>query len=388
MNFKQAIDFLYKLEGKKYNMSLKEIKSLLKRLGNPEKKLKTIHIAGTNGKGSTCAMISSILKSADYKVGMYTSPHLIDFNERIQINGKKITNKEFLKYFNKVVKFYKNETFFEFTTALAFLYFKEKNVDFLVLEVGLGGRLDATNVLDPLVSVITNIGLEHEIYLGDSIEKIAYEKAGIIKKNTPVVTGASGNALTIIKKTTKEKNCKIYHVKKDGKNIKLNLKGEFQKHNALIALKVIQLLENKISKRNIEDGLTHIKWPGRFEYLSKNVLVDCAHNLDATKVLKKELLRIRDNYKKLILVIGILDDKNYKAMLSELSPLAEKIILTKPDIERATDPKILMKYTKKDSMIINNVKEAIKQAKKIAAKDDLILVTGSIYTVGEALGRD
>ncbi|NQV00039.1 MAG: bifunctional folylpolyglutamate synthase/dihydrofolate synthase, partial [Parcubacteria group bacterium] len=235
MDYKQAIEFLYKLQGKKYNLDLKLIKSLLKKLGNPEKDLKVIHVAGTNGKGSTCAILSSILQQAGYKVGMYTSPHLTKFNERIKINNKDITNKDILKYFNKILPYYSKETFFEFTTALAFLYFKEKNIDFLVLEVGLGGRLDATNIITPLVSVITNISLEHEQYLGKDIKKIAYEKAGIIKNNIPCVTGASKEALNTIKKIAKKRNSKLYIVKKDGKNLKLNLNGEFQRHNALIA---------------------------------------------------------------------------------------------------------------------------------------------------------
>jgi len=389
MDYSQAIKFLYSLEGKKYNLDLKAINSLLNKLGNPEKNLKVIHVAGTNGKGSTCAIISSILQEAGYKVGMYTSPHLKKFNERIKTNEKDITDKDILKYFNKIIRFYNNETFFEFTTALAFLYFYEKKVDFLVLEVGLGGRLDATNVITPLVSVITNISLEHQQYLGNTISEIAYEKAGIIKNNVPVVTGAAGEALKEITKIAKKNNSKLYVVKKNGKHLKLALNGEFQRHNALIALKTIDLLKNKykITNDNIQKGLLKVKWPGRLEFISENVLVDCAHNLDAVKVLRKELLKIKKEYKKIILVIGILKDKNYKAMLKTITPLADFVILTKPNINRAADPKILSKYVKKDKIIIHNIPEAVKYAKEIAKKDDLILVTGSIYTVGEALGR-
>jgi len=380
MNKSQALKFMYKLRGKKYNLELGAIKRLLSKLGNPHLKLKVIHVAGTNGKGSVCAMVSSIL--SEYKVGMYTSPHLVSFNERIQINSKSISNKDFLKYFNKVVKVYSGETFFEFVTALAFLYFHDKKVDYLVLEVGMGGRLDATNVINPLISVITNIGLEHQQYLGNDIGKIAYEKAGIIKEKGIVVTSAKGVALDVIKKIANQRGNKLFIVK-DKKNIKLNVLGSFQKENALIAIKVASIL--KISKKNISKGLLEIKWPGRFEYISKNVLVDCAHNLAGINVLKKELSRIKKEYKKIILVFGVMADKEYGKMLDELLSLVDFIVLTKPKIKRALDPKKLV--VKKDKKIIKDVSKALGYAKKVANGDDLVLVTGSIYTVGEVLGR-
>ncbi len=391
MNYNQALKFLYKLKGKKYNLDLGAIKGLLSKLSNPQDKLKVIHIAGTNGKGSTAAMLSSILKEAGYKVGLYTSPHLIEFNERFQINKKKITDKDILKYFNKIYPYYENETFFEFTTALAFLYFYEKKVDFLILEVGMGGRLDATNVITPLVSVITNISLEHQQYLGKNIRKIAYEKAGIIKNNVPVVTGATGSALTEIKKIAKKRKSKIHIIKNSSKSIKLNLNGKFQKNNALLAIKTIELLKKdyKITKSDIKKGLLNIKWPGRLHFLTKNILVDCAHNLDAIKTIKKDLIKIKKQYKKLILITGIMSDKSHKEMLKELETLSDFIILTQPKIERSENPRVLFDEIKvKNKKIIKNVKAALNYAKKIATKDDLIFITGSIFTVGEALGRE
>jgi len=277
MNYNQILKELYSLESVKFKQTLANMRLLLKKLNNPEKKLKCIHVAGTNGKGSVCAMISSILQEAGYKVGMYTSPHLKRFNERIRINNKLITDKDIVKYYLRVKKHVTDQTFFEMTTAMAFLYFKEKNVDFAVLETGLGGRLDTTNVITPLISIITNIGLEHTEYLGNTIEKIAQEKAGIIKENIPVVTAAEGIALATIKNASNNKNSKLIIINnkiiKNYKNIKLNLKGVFQIENAAIAAKTIEILKNNskiiINKKNIINGLKNAKWPGRFQFIAK-----------------------------------------------------------------------------------------------------------------------
>lgn len=402
MDYLETIGYLFNLKGseekgKGYNLDLNNIKKLLNKIGNPQKSLKAIHIAGTNGKGSVCAMLSSILKQAGYKVGMYTSPHLVDFRERFQINGKNISKKDLVYYFNKIKNSIKNQTFFEVITAIAFLYFKEKKVDYVVLEVGLGGRLDATNVVDPLVSVITNISLEHTQLLGETVEEIAYEKAGIIKKNKPVVIGATGSALKVIKNVVKKNSSKSYLVKKykkinntfninNYKDLKLNLRGDFQIQNAALALTTIDVLNEhynlKINKRNIKKGLLSIQWLGRFEFIEPNLLVDCAHNPAAALTLKKEILK--NKYKRIILIIGILKDKDYKKILSIITSITDKIILTKPPIGRASDPNILGEYLKeikRDYIIINNVKKAVNYAKNLS--NNLILVTGSIYTVRE-----
>lgn len=392
MNYKQTLDYIYNLKGSEhkgnFNLTLKNIKILLKKLGNPEKSLKVIHVAGTNGKGSVCAMLSSILKEAGYKVGMYTSPHLKDFRERCLINNKKISKEDLLKYFKKVKPSITTQTFFEVITAIAFLYFKDKKVDYLVCEVGLGGRLDATNVVKPISSVITNIGLEHQEYLGETIEKIAHEKAGIIKNNTPVITGAKGPALKLIKKIAKKRNAKVYLEGKPIKGFPLRLRGEFQLENASIAIGTIEVLNQyynlNIKKNTIKKGLLKTVWPGRLEFISKNILVDCAHNLDAIKALKKELKKIKRDYKKIYLIIGILKDKDYKNILRELTPLAQKVILVKAKIPRALEPEILAKHVK-NPIIIKNPKKALRYAKEIAKNKDLILVTGSIYVVGEVV---
>ncbi len=386
MDYKKVLEELYSLDVKKWTLGLYRIKALLKKLNNPEKKLRCIHVAGTNGKGSVCAMISSILIDAGYNVGMYTSPHLKKFNERIRINNKLISDKDIVKYYLKVKKCVTNQSFFEITTTMAFLYFAEKNVDFAVLEVGLGGRLDATNVVIPLVSIITNIGLEHTEFLGTTIEKIAYEKAGIIKNNVPVVSAAEGIALVTIKKISNERNSKLYIIPKKDLKYKIGLKGEFQKQNASIAIKSIEILRKnynlKIDENNIKKGLLNAKWPGRFQFLEKNILVDCAHNPHGFRVLANELKNL--NYKKLIVVLGFSNDKDIKAISKIINPLADKIILTKSGNERAAEPETIKQYFK-NSLIIKNPKKALTYAKKIAAKNDLILIAGSIFLAGEII---
>lgn len=387
MQYKEIIKFLYGLERfKGIKLGLETTEALLEKLGNPHKELKIIHVAGTNGKGSVCAMLISILIEAGYKVGMYTSPHLSDFKERFLINNKKITEDDVTKYFDIVKKEHTNQSYFEFITAMAFLYFKEQKIDFLVLEVGLGGRLDATNVVKPLVSVITSISLDHTKYLGKDIKAVAAEKAGIIKENIPVVTGAKEAALDVIKETAKEKNSDMYVVSKPT-TFSLKLKGDFQKVNASIAVKTIEVLNQhynlKIANDKIKDGLMKAEWHGRFEFIEKNVLVDCAHNPAAFLELKKEIEKL--DFKRLILVIGILSDKDIKRMIEIIEPLADIIIITKPDIKRASEPKEMAKYIKKEHKLIEDVKEAFDYAKKTAEKDDLVLVTGSIYVVGEVI---
>ena len=387
MDYKKVLKELYSLDIKKWTLGLGRIESLLKKLGNPEKKLRCIHVAGTNGKGSVCAMLHSILADVGYKVGLYTSPHLKKFNERIRINNKLISDKDIVRYYLKVKKDITNQSFFEITTAMAFLYFAEKNVDFVVLEVGLGGRLDATNVVIPMVSVITNVGLEHTQFLGNTLEKIAYEKAGIIKKNIPTVTAAEGIALATIKKISNERNSKLCIVSKKNKNYRIGLKGEFQKLNAAMAIKAIEILKTdygiKIKKSNVKKGLLNAKWRGRLQFLEKNVLVDCAHNPHGIKVLAKELKNF--NYKRLIAVMGFSNDKDIKKISKIINPLANKIILTKSSNERAAEPQKIKKYFNKTTITINDPKQALNYAKKIAKKEDLILIAGSIFLVGEII---
>ncbi|MDP3766266.1 MAG: folylpolyglutamate synthase/dihydrofolate synthase family protein [Nanoarchaeota archaeon] len=398
MNYKKILKYIYSLESPKIKLGLERIQNLLDKIGNPEKNLKCIHVAGTNGKGSVCAMLFYILKEAGYKVGLYTSPHLKKFNERIRINDKLITDKEIAEYFLKIKPHITSQSFFEITTALAFLYFREKNVDFVVLEVGLGGRLDATNVIVPLVSVITNIGLEHTELLGNSIEKIAYEKAGIIKNDVPVVTGAKGKALDIIKKIAQERNAPLYPAKRY-ENIKFNhLNGLFQQQNKDIALTTIGIFKKfysiRINENKIINGIKKTQWPGRLQFISKNVLVDCAHNPTGFVILKKELeiIKKREKIENFIFVAGILQNKDIKTMLRIINPLVSTIVFTKSKNEKASEPKELLNIFNKinekkktQTKTILNPKKALTYAKKIASKRDLVVVTGSIYMVGEVI---
>src|SRR3989338_1518252 len=398
MDYRKTLEYLYSLESSKIKLGLENIQNLLSKIGNMEKQLKFIHVAGTNGKGSVCSMLFYILKEAGYKVGLYTSPHLKEFNERIRINDNLITDKEIVEYFLKVKPYITSQSFFEITTAMAFLYFKDKNVDFAVLEVGLGGRLDATNVVAPLVSVITNIWIEHTELLGNTIEKIAFEKAGIIKNDVPVVTGAKGKALDAIKKIAKEKNAPLFLIKKY-KDIKFDyLNGNFQQENKDIALTTIDVFKKysiiKIGNKKIINGLKKTQWPARLQFISKNVLVDCAHNPSSFEVLRNELnvIKKQKNIKYFIFVVGIQSDKNITIMLKTVGPLISKIIFTKSKHEKASKPQYLLKIFNKvnknkkfKTKIIENPKKALNYAKKIAGKNDLVVVTGSIYLAGEVV---
>jgi len=406
----------YKLFGIK--PGLKRIKDLLKRLGNPHKYLKTIHIAGTNGKGSTSNIISKVLSDHGLKVALYTSPHLFRLNERFKINGKEIEDErlnEYLKYFKAIIKDCP-VTYFEITTALAFLYFWEEKVDIAVIECGLGGRLDATNVVNPEVSVITSIGWDHTKYLGNTLEKIASEKAGIIKKEKPCVLGnISENLIPIFQKKAERLKSKLFIFGKDfnielknnrwnykGKynffDLELSLKGYYQGNNLSCALKTLEILEDrklfKISEEKLRKALIDIKIPGRYEFLKikdKIVLVDTAHNLSGFIALKDSLLK--DNFKNFLLILGITNEdgeKPFTEMLKILLPLAKEVYLC----EFVSPRKIVtLEEWKKNLNFFNKVNSEIKfienseRAIKMGLESNFekILITGSIYFVGDCL---
>ncbi len=385
MQINKVLYELYSYESKGWNFGLDNIKVLLKKIDNPEKNLRCIHVAGTNGKGSVCAFISSILKESGFKVGLYTSPHLIRFNERIQINGKEISDEDIAELYQEIRPYITNQTFFEITTAMAFLYFSREKTDFVVLETGLGGRLDATNVVIPLVSVITNVSLEHTDYLGDSIVQIAAEKAGIIKKEIPVVTSCKETSFEVIKKISLDKNAPLYRTLRLA-GYKISLKGKFQRENAGIALKTVEILREKyklnISNANIKNGFVNAKCPGRFEFFG-NVVVDCAHNPDGIEKLIDEIKSII--YEKLVFLVGILRDKDTKRMMEMINEFADIIVLTKPNSKRAENPDVLKKFTDKKVFIEENIGKALSLARRVSSKDDKIIVCGSIYLAGEVL---
>ena len=328
------------------NLGLDRIKLLLEHLDNPHLKFKSIHVAGTNGKGSTCAMIASILKEAGYKVGLYTSPHLFQYNERIKINGKDISDKEFAEGLARIKRISRKEpgsfgrpTVFEALTALAFWYFAKKKVDYAVVEVGLGGRLDATNVITPLASVITNIDLEHTAILGRTPAKIAAEKAAIIKPDVPVITAEDkSEALKVIKYQAEKKGSLLIQVKSEGEGLKSGLLGEHQKTNAACAVAAVKLAGISVGQRAVLDGLKRVRWPGRFQVIKKKPLtiIDGAHNPAGARVLTGAL-GSRFPGKKFTFIVGTQKDKDARAMIREFERSADKIIITRSSNNAASD---------------------------------------------------
>ncbi|MDD5431704.1 MAG: bifunctional folylpolyglutamate synthase/dihydrofolate synthase [Candidatus Omnitrophica bacterium] len=407
----------------KESLKLERIREFLSAIGSPQKSLKAIHVAGSKGKGSTCAFISYILREAGYKVGLYTSPHLSDFRERIrilsfksQVSGFKCFEgmiskldlsrlvsklKPAIEEYNKSSQ-YGPLSFFEVYTAVAFVYFKEKKVDFVVLETGLGGRLDATNVVDPLACAITPISYEHTQKLGNTLREIASEKAGIIKSfkfqvsgfKLPVVTAPQKEeAMKVIRNKCKETGAKLLVADKrifeEDPDLKINLLGEHQLINASVAVGVIEALRGygiSIGVNSIRSGLFNTVWPGRCEVISKNpqIVLDGAQNIASAGVLK-ETIKKYFNYNKLILVLGISNDKDIKGICSKLNSLADRVIVTKANNPRAAMPIDLAKnFSNKKILLSDSVKEAVKLAITQAKNNDLILITGSLFVVGEA----
>ena len=373
-------------------LGLATIRKILAGLGNPQREYACIHVAGTNGKGSVASYLATILHRAGYKTGLYTSPHLVRFNERIQINNRQISNKNVLLAYNAVKRVHhgsREPTFFEFATAMALYEFGRQKVDWAVIETGMGGRLDATNIIRPELSIITNISLEHREYLGNTLEQIAMEKAGIIKRRKPVLTAVrQKNALGVIEKIAAEKIAPLYRLGRDFKirrnqsgfftyyglrdtwdDLRTALRGSHQADNAALVLAACELLnahKGQIELSEIRSGLRTNKWPGRLETVSTDplIIMDGAHNLAAARNLASFL---SSNLKglKLILVIGILDDKPYKMMLKILLPCANRVVLTRAQTGRALDPLKLQKIANQlgvDSLVIPDVAGAIKFA--------------------------
>ena len=417
MDYERSIKWLYSFEKFGIKLGLDRITHICKKLGNPQNNYKTIHVGGTNGKGSVCKILGSILNVDGYKVGIYLSPHLQRFSERFIINNEEISKEEVVNLVEKIrpiidemINYENTPTFFEIVTAMAFQYFSDKKVDYAIIEVGLGGRFDATNIVKPEISVITNVSLEHQKILGKTIEKIAFEKSGIIKEKVPMITGAKGKALNVIKKITTENNSIITIINnkswkkiKGGvdwqefeiigslKNyiIKTSLIGSFQGENIAISINAIEALQMKglyISEDSIFEGIEKSSNPGRMEIIDFEpmILVDGAHNIAAMNLLKNTL----ENdfvYDRLILIIGVLSDKNVKEILDIITPISDIIILTKSTNKRASDPlKLKEMINKKEVVIKKKIPDAVDYAKKISKKQDLILITGSLFTVGEA----
>lgn len=423
MTYEEAMNYISSVGRFGSNYGLERTFRLLELIGNPHEKIKLIHIAGTNGKGSTTAMITKILRGFGYKVGMYTSPYLEEFEERIQINGINIPKDILVNLLekvkiaiNKVIEEgYEHPTEFEIITALMFLYFYNEKVDYGVIEVGLGGRLDSTNVLTPEVSVITSISFDHINILGNTLEEIAKEKAGIIKEGVPVVLYPQEKEVEdIILNIAKQKKSKVYLVEKNSGrlmdidyenayqkvqvkcnrniyNVDFPLLGEHQILNLSVALNTIEVLGNinniNLDKKIIEESLRNVKWIGRLEVLGKKplIVIDGAHNIDGIRALRKNVEKYF-KYDKMYLLLGILADKQVEEMIEEITPLAEKVYALTPHSERAELSEDLkneiLKYNS-NTIALESYEEALKLALSESKEDDLILVSGSLYMIGD-----
>lgn len=437
MNYIQALKYLnsfQNLEEKtSYNYrkvyNLERVYKLCDIIGRPQDDFKSILVSGTNGKGSVCAILDSALVKLGYKIGLYTSPHLLDLRERIKVNGTAITKREFSELINRIkdsikyanakdIPIYKNLTFFEILTAVSFLYFSKKKVDSAIIEVGLGGRLDATNVVYPLVSVITSISHDHTHLLGKSLAKIAKEKAGAIKENSfAISTLQKRKAMDVIKDIARKKNSKLFIIGKDikykctrinfyetvfdyqgiyenYKNMKLSLIGRHQAENGAISLAILEILKRHfyfpMDKLRIRKGFKKVNWPGRFDILRKNpyLITDGAHNKDSAKILKQTLLELIGNRQIDFLIIGFSADKDIKGIGSILCPLAKNVIFIKSYSQRAASPKLLSNLLSKNcnnSFIAKNAESALSTARRLTPKNGIILITGSLFLIGDIM---
>jgi dihydrofolate synthase / folylpolyglutamate synthase len=409
MNYSQCIKWLfnqlpfYQNQGTKaYKKGLDRIEVLCEKLGNPQKELEIIHVGGTNGKGSTCHMLASILQESGYKVGLFTSPHMIDLRERIRINGKWIEKEFIINFINNNKNFFEElkPSFFELNTALGFYYFKEKKVDLAIIEVGLGGRLDSTNIIQsPFLSIITQIGYDHIDVLGDSLEQIAFEKAGIIKTDKPVLIGPCLKKLTdIFKKEADKKSAFIYFAPllHDEKLYKSPLLGNYQKINQSIVLCAVKVLKNlglKISNENLIKGFknviknTHLV--GRWQILNQKpkIIADSAHNEDGIKFVSNQLNQ--EKFSKLHLILGFVKEKDILKLLS-FFPKEAHYYFTNLNVIRGLpidEIKILVEKKYEHLSFHKNLKEAFKEVLKKAALEDLIFIGGSTFLVSEILEK-
>lgn len=415
MDYNDALDFLNSLPYREVKPGLERTLFILDKLQNPQERLTAIHIGGTNGKGSVVQMIASVLREAGFKVGVYTKPHLVGLRERIVINREQISEGELAALVGELVpiisEMVDKPTYFEATVALAFHYFAQQQIDLAVIEVGLGGRFDATNVLSPIITVITNVEFDHMDLLGDTLAKIAWEKAGIIKEGRPLITAeAKAEPLKIIRAECEKKNAKLYmadiKVENKGFNweyqeflveglgiIRLKMLGRFQRYNLALALKALEVLKRELNipQEAIIRGLERVSWPGRFEVVSKSpyVILDGAHNPHACTALRENIQLYYERYLQSAhkwLLLGVLKDKEVKKICEIICPEFDQIILTKPDSHRACELEVLEHFAAalhKDYRSFSSAKDALAYALSQLRKTDMLCVTGSLYLVGE-----
>ena len=413
MNVNEAIAYIHSVFWKGSPPGLTRTQTLLAKMGNPEKKLKFVHIAGTNGKGSTAAMTASILQKAGYRTGLYTSPYIYRFHERMQINGEQISDEDLIEITEYVKplasSMEQSPTEFELVCCIAFEYFARKNCDIVVLEVGMGGAMDATNVIDaPEAAVITNIGLDHTEYLGDTVEKIAETKAGIFKPNgSAVVYRGSESVEAVYERICAERNVSLKKADFDGlklkshsldgqvfdcgarKDLALPLLGDHQLHNAAVVLAVADtLIERgwKITEENIRDGLRDVSWPGRFDIVSRDPLfiIDGGHNPQCIEAL---VTNIKDYLadRHVIALTGVLADKDYADMYKPVMPLVEKFVCVTPPSPRKLESDELAKHLQAvgaDAISCGDVDNGVAKALELAGKDGVVLCFGSLYSIG------
>ncbi len=405
-NIELILEDLFKLQRLGIKVGLEHTEKLLKAIGDPHFNLNLIHIAGTNGKGSTCAIINKILIESGMTVGLYTSPHLVSFNERIQVNNQKISDHDIAFFMKKNMDHIKkiNTTFFETTTAMAFDYFYKKSVDFAIIETGLGGRLDSTNVISPLVCGITSISVDHSDVLGNTIEEISKEKAGIIKKNTPVyIFEQNENIVEIIKKRSAKKSSFLTIIKSDdidlitvnnqgsifkykGYNIKLPLVGFHQVKNCALAIDIAKFVLKRINKKILNRAISKLSWPGRMEKLSKkNIYYDVAHNYDGIRALIKTVEKIHPK-KKIIGLFCIKADKKIDIICELLKNHFIEIIICQDNKKHLTSVRTLSKLFKNKKINFleaSSVKEGIKILTNTKMGDCVRLIFGSHYIAKE-----
>lgn len=365
------------------------MRALSAALNHPESNLKFIHIAGTNGKGSVAAMCSAILKESGLKVGLYTSPHLQRYHERFRFNEKEISDCDLERVLNRVLSVAKDETFFEISTAVALCWFQECDCDVVVWETGLGGRLDATNVVKPVVSVITHIGMDHQTYLGDSLVKIAGEKAGIIKPHALAITiKQSKEVLEVLKQKAADCQTTLSILdEKEAAEFTPPLPGAHQRLNTALAVAACREARPKIPDETILRGLSKVRWPGRCQYIDRGegsplLLLDGAHNELGARVLVEEIQKTWGD-KKVSLVFGVLGDKNVVELVRILETYFSKIFLVPVKNDRSAKPMDLIPLFKSPPVVTGSLEEALMQADRVG---DPIVITGSLFLVGEALG--
>jgi dihydrofolate synthase / folylpolyglutamate synthase len=413
--YEECLASLFRLHRFGIKLGLETIGTMLAALNNPHRSYRCIHIAGTNGKGSVAAMLAEILRVAGFKVGRYTSPHLERFNERICIDNVPVDDAQIVRSCLRTMEIKdlpRQPTFFEFTTAMAMEIFEQNEVQWAVIETGMGGRLDATNVIEPVATIITNISLEHKNYLGSTIAAIAGEKAGIIKKNVPVITAVRQPAAReVVQREAARKQAPLYRLGRDFRSrrekraqfsysgidhrwphLNLGLTGDYQVENASLVMAACEILMRSgqiaMAPAAIHQGLSSTRWPGRLEVAgtAPDVILDGAHNLMSARLLGKHLTRYYKD-RSVTLVVGILDDKPYRSIMKDLTAPCRRVIVTQPDIDRALPAEHLEAIAREfcpHVEVRRNVGEAVRYALATSSKEDVVCIAGSLYVVGEA----